>query len=127
MIYLNTHAALEQLREHAESIVNQKEEAQGPVIMIVGPTDVGKSTLCRILCNYAVRQGRTPIFVDLDVGQASLFFNSFFKGYLAFLNLSSSWLLSHSFRVVYLCLELLALYILRKLLMLLRVLINDFP
>ena len=43
-------------------------------IMLVGPTDVGKTTVCRILCNYAVRQGRAPIFVDLDVGQVSTFF-----------------------------------------------------
>lgn len=40
--------------------------------MIVGPPDVGKSTLCRILLNYAVRMGRAPIFVDLDVGQGEL-------------------------------------------------------
>lgn len=40
--------------------------------MIVGPMDVGKSTLCRILLNYAVRQGRRPIYVELDVGQVSL-------------------------------------------------------
>lgn len=40
--------------------------------MIVGPTDVGKSTLCRILLNYAVRLGRRPIYVDLDVGQGSI-------------------------------------------------------
>lgn len=33
---------------------------------------MGKSTLCRILCNYAVRKGRSPIFVDLDVGQNCL-------------------------------------------------------
>lgn len=37
--------------------------------MVVGPTDIGKSTLCRMLLNYAVRLGRRPIFVDLDVGQ----------------------------------------------------------
>lgn len=30
---------------------------------------MGKSTLRRILLNYAVRQGRRPIYVDLDVGQ----------------------------------------------------------
>ena len=35
----------------------------------VGPTDVGKSTVCRLLLNYAVRLGRKPIYVDLDVGQ----------------------------------------------------------
>ncbi|VDK17876.1 unnamed protein product [Anisakis simplex] len=72
VIYLNTHAALEQLREHAESLGLQKEEARGPALMIVGPTDVGKSTVCRLLCNYAVRVGRTPTFVDLDVGQGSI-------------------------------------------------------
>lgn len=36
--------------------------------MIVGPGDVGKSTLCQMM-NYAVRMGRRPVFVDLDVGQ----------------------------------------------------------
>jgi cellulose biosynthesis protein BcsQ len=37
----------------------------GPITMVVGPTDVGKSTLCRLLLNYAVRIGRRPLFVDL--------------------------------------------------------------
>ena len=40
--------------------------------MIVGPKDVGKSTVSEILLNYAVRMGRRPIFVDLDVGQGSI-------------------------------------------------------
>ena len=34
-----------------------------------GPTDVGKSTLCRILLNYAVRMCHQPVLVDIDVGQ----------------------------------------------------------
>ena len=38
-------------------------------VVVAGPTDVGKSTLCRILLSYAVRGRRQPIFVDLDVGQ----------------------------------------------------------
>ena len=42
--------------------------------MICGPTDVGKSTLCRLLLNYAVRMGRRPIYVDLDLGQVCVFF-----------------------------------------------------
>ena len=42
IMYLNTHAALEQLRQTAE-----KEKGRGPITMVVGPTDVGKSTLCR--------------------------------------------------------------------------------
>ncbi|XP_075160250.1 protein CLP1 homolog [Haematobia irritans] len=65
--YLNCHAALEQLREQAE----EKDE-RGPVAMVVGPMDVGKSTLCRILLNYAVRLGRRPLYADTDVGQGAL-------------------------------------------------------
>lgn len=38
----------------------------------MGPVDVGKSTLCQLLLNYAVRMGRRPVFVDLDVGQVSV-------------------------------------------------------
>jgi polyribonucleotide 5'-hydroxyl-kinase len=67
LMYLNTHAALEQLRQKAE-----KEGTRGPICMLVGPTDVGKSTVCRLLLNYAVRLGRKPIHVDLDVGQGSI-------------------------------------------------------
>uniref|UniRef100_A0A1A9W0M8 Protein CLP1 homolog n=1 Tax=Glossina brevipalpis TaxID=37001 RepID=A0A1A9W0M8_9MUSC len=65
--YLNCHAALEQMRVAAE----EKDE-RGPVVMVVGPMDVGKSTLCRILLNYAVRLGRRPLYADTDVGQTSL-------------------------------------------------------
>lgn len=64
IIYVNTHAALEQMRQKAE-----KEESRGPRMLICGPPDVGKSTLCKLLVNYAARLGRSPILVDLDVGQ----------------------------------------------------------
>lgn len=37
--------------------------------MITGAADAGKSTRCRMLVNWAARLGRTPILVDLDVGQ----------------------------------------------------------
>lgn len=67
VIYLNVHAALEQQRVAAE-----QENTRGPVTMIVGPSDVGKSTLTRLLLNYAVRMGRRPIYVDLDVGQGHI-------------------------------------------------------
>ena len=40
--------------------------------MVVGPQDVGKTTVCRLLVNYAVRQSRRPIYVDLDVSQNTL-------------------------------------------------------
>ncbi|XP_029431268.1 polyribonucleotide 5'-hydroxyl-kinase Clp1 [Rhinatrema bivittatum] len=67
LLYLNTHTALEQMRQQAE-----KEDERGPRVMVVGPTDVGKSTVCRLLLNYGVRMGRRPTFVDLDVGQGAI-------------------------------------------------------
>lgn len=70
MFYLNCHASLEQLR-----VKSEKENIRGPVTMIVGPTDVGKSTLSRILLNYSARMnalGRRPIYVDLDPGQGQI-------------------------------------------------------
>lgn len=51
---------------------SEAEVKRGPITMVVGPTDVGKSTICRILLNYAVRMGRAPVFVDLDVGQGQI-------------------------------------------------------
>ena len=38
-------------------------QKSGPKVMVVGPQDVGKSTLCQVLVNYTVRQSRRPIFV----------------------------------------------------------------
>ena len=35
----------------------------------------GKSTLCHILGAYAVKMGRSPMMVDLDIGQGVLGFN----------------------------------------------------
>lgn len=40
--------------------------------MVVGEADSGKSTLANILAAYAVRLGRCPTFVDLDVGQGMI-------------------------------------------------------
>lgn len=57
-MYLNAHYALETMRQKAEEELtkNANTSVHGPRLMVAGPTDVGKSTLCRILCNYAVRQ-----------------------------------------------------------------------
>ena len=71
-MYLNTHTCLERLCQIADEGLAKGEQRRGPVTMIVGPTDVGKSTLCRILVNYAVRMGRRPLYVDLDVGQGAI-------------------------------------------------------
>ena len=40
--------------------------------MIVGAADVGKSTVSQMLLNWAVRRGRKPLYVDLDVGQGAI-------------------------------------------------------
>jgi polyribonucleotide 5'-hydroxyl-kinase len=67
VIYHNTHVILNQKRIEAKQA-----SAQGPRTIVVGPVDAGKSTLCRILVNYAVRSGWEPLFVDLDIGQGEL-------------------------------------------------------
>ncbi|KXJ28151.1 Protein CLP1-like [Exaiptasia diaphana] len=69
VMYLNLHMALEQMREKADKPDKQD---LGPRVMVVGPTDVGKSTLCHLLLNYAVRMGRRPVYIDLDVGQGTI-------------------------------------------------------
>ncbi|KAI9502057.1 Cleavage polyadenylation factor subunit clp1 [Coemansia spiralis] len=60
--YINTHMALQQ----------QRVSGVGPRVMIVGPNDSGKTSLARVLINYAVRQGVRPIFVSLDPLNASV-------------------------------------------------------
>lgn len=66
--YLNVHTILNRRREEAARAAPGTEGSNGPVVAVVGPTDSGKSTLCRMLCNWAVRSGWQPTFVDLDVG-----------------------------------------------------------
>lgn len=65
--YLNTHQALQ--RERALALQGGR---RGPRLMVVGPTDSGKSSLCRLLANYAVRNAIHPIVIDLDLGQGAL-------------------------------------------------------
>ncbi|CAG8442612.1 2336_t:CDS:10 [Diversispora eburnea] len=65
--YLNMHLALEQFREETKV-----RDEVGPKVLIVGPEDVGKTSLSKILLSYALRQGRQPIFVDLDVNEGSV-------------------------------------------------------
>jgi len=66
--YMNTHAALDTWRQKAQ----KEKKSLGPVAMVVGPSDVGKSTIARILLSYAVRAGWKPTFVDLDCGQNTI-------------------------------------------------------
>jgi polyribonucleotide 5'-hydroxyl-kinase len=65
--FVNTHAQLEALRD--EAAAGTKE---GPRVLIVGPTESGKSALTKILTAYATKLGRSPIWIDLDPADNAL-------------------------------------------------------
>lgn len=64
--YINAHQVIQNLREEAKA-----SGGQGPRVMVVGPTDTGKSSVCKMLLNWGVRAGAQPTYVDLDVGGCS--------------------------------------------------------
>ncbi|CAI0453508.1 unnamed protein product [Linum tenue] len=71
--YVNVHAILEGRRIQAKaSSSGDSEPTQGPRVIVVGPTDSGKSSLSRMLLSWAAKQGWKPTFVDLDVGQGAI-------------------------------------------------------
>ncbi|GKU97072.1 hypothetical protein SLEP1_g10256 [Rubroshorea leprosula] len=71
--YVNVHAVLDGRRSRAKASSSTDSDAsQGPRVMVVGPTDSGKSTLSRMLLSWAAKQGWKPTFVDLDIGQGSI-------------------------------------------------------
>ena len=47
-------------------MVSESPTVQGPRVMIIGPENVRKTSLVKILTAYAVRQGRKPVVVNLD-------------------------------------------------------------
>ncbi|KAF9941838.1 hypothetical protein BGZ67_003928 [Mortierella alpina] len=65
--YLNTHLALEQRR-----VLATQSNGKGPRVLIVGPNDVGKTSLSKMLLSYALRQSRQPVYVDLDCSEGSI-------------------------------------------------------
>ncbi|EEC72748.1 hypothetical protein OsI_06378 [Oryza sativa Indica Group] len=75
VVYVNTHAILDARRARARAAAAQgalPESSQGPRVIIVGPSDSGKSTLCKMLLSWAAKQGWKPTYVDLDIGQGSI-------------------------------------------------------
>lgn len=58
--YVNTHFALEKLREEAKS------RGEGPRVLLVGPSNSGKTSLVKLLTAYAIRMGRQPMVVNTD-------------------------------------------------------------
>uniref|UniRef100_A0A7N0U8H8 Protein CLP1 homolog n=2 Tax=Kalanchoe fedtschenkoi TaxID=63787 RepID=A0A7N0U8H8_KALFE len=70
--YVNVHAVLEARRSRAKASPPDSDMAQGPRVIVVGPTDSGKSTLTKMLLSWAAKQGWKPTYVDLDIGQGSI-------------------------------------------------------
>ncbi|KAJ3404465.1 hypothetical protein HDU80_002811 [Chytriomyces hyalinus] len=69
--YLNVHLALEAQRRDAEAFSTSENALAGPRVLVVGPSDVGKSSLCKILLNYSVKLGHAQMFADLDCTETS--------------------------------------------------------
>jgi polyribonucleotide 5'-hydroxyl-kinase len=65
--YVNTHFAIEKMRQIATS-----EKKEGPVVLVVGSVDSGKTSLVKILTAYAVKMGRQPLVVNLDTREGML-------------------------------------------------------
>ncbi|KAJ8774949.1 hypothetical protein K2173_019953 [Erythroxylum novogranatense] len=70
--YVNVHAILDARRNRAKASSTDSEPVQGPRVIVVGPTDSGKSTLSKMLLSWAAKQGWKPTFVDLDIGQGAI-------------------------------------------------------
>ena len=66
--YLNLSHVINNQRD----VARDNNQPSGPCIALVGPTDVGKSSLAKVLVNYAIRSGWSPVLVDTDVGQGML-------------------------------------------------------
>ncbi|CAE6428002.1 unnamed protein product [Rhizoctonia solani] len=69
---INIHTAFEQMRirAHRALTTNQPETAKlrPPRVLVLGPENSGKTSACKIWCNYAIR-GRNwcPTLINLDV------------------------------------------------------------
>ncbi|KAF4955262.1 hypothetical protein FSARC_11894 [Fusarium sarcochroum] len=59
--HLNLHGQLHDMRQTAA-----REGKEGPRVLIVGPADVGKTTLARTLTSYATRHGSQPLVVNTN-------------------------------------------------------------
>ncbi|KAF5386906.1 hypothetical protein D9615_001595 [Tricholomella constricta] len=74
--YANLHIAFEQMRVRALRTLHgspahdddPSASAEPPRVLVVGPENSGKTTLCKILVNYAVRagQGWSPLLANVD-------------------------------------------------------------
>ena len=60
-----------QVNHHWEKLASRIVKPQ-QVVLVIGSTDVGKTTFCRFLADSAIGQGLKTAFVDADVGQSQI-------------------------------------------------------
>ena len=60
-----------QVNQHWEKLERRIVKLQ-QVVLVIGATDVGKSTFCRFLVDSAMDRGLKTAFVDTDVGQSQI-------------------------------------------------------
>merc|ERR1740138_522821 len=65
--YLSCAAVLEERRQRADDLA-----MPAPRVLVCGSAFSGKSSLCQLLCNYALRREHTPLFVDLDTRYSNI-------------------------------------------------------
>ncbi|KAI0672749.1 Pre-mRNA cleavage complex II protein Clp1-domain-containing protein [Trametes maxima] len=76
-VYANVHIALEQMRVRSLALARGEPLSPGeggdgpsdsPRVLILGPENSGKTTVCKTLINYTVRTGQdwTPMLVNVD-------------------------------------------------------------
>ena len=82
--YANVHLALEKMRVRALSAhrgsplpsgPEQEVDPDPPRVLVLGPENSGKTTVCKILTNYAVRagQGWSPMYVNTNPSEVCVF------------------------------------------------------
>jgi len=72
--YVGSDTPMKEYLAMHDKLANQRTPTTSPRVLVVGPADTGKSTVCKILLNYAVRRGNKTIFVDLDCSQNDITF-----------------------------------------------------
>ena len=60
-----------QVNQHWEKLASRIVKPQ-QVVLVIGSTDVGKTTFCRFLADSAIGHGLKTAFVDADVGQSQI-------------------------------------------------------
>jgi len=60
-----------QVNHHWEKLASRIVKPQ-QVVLVIGSTDVGKTTFCRFLADAAIGHGLKTAFVDADVGQSQI-------------------------------------------------------